>query len=162
MTTPVTPEMILEERRHWTGLSHSLNVDGGGMLRTDCPCITCKNYFDPTGEEEAQKRNTLPPPPAAILGQQTGDKKSRKHAPSEAAIAAFDPYDYERLIEMGATDVKRIGDITNEKLAEVAAILQALIQQGKVYMMDKEDGSAWHASGVVGFKKGALLIFHES
>ena len=153
MTTPVTPEMILEECRHWTGLPHSLNVDGGGMLHTD-----------PTGEEEAQKRNTPPPPPlgpADILGQQTGDKKSRKHAPSEAAIAAFDPYDYERLIEMGATDVKRIGDITNEKLAEVAAILQALIQQGKVYMMDKEDGSAWHASGVVGFKKGALLIFHD-
>lgn len=184
MATMITAEMILEERRNWRGLSHSLNVDGRGTLYRDCPCITCKNYFDPTGEKEAEKRNNPPPPmpaanpmlqradavsqpppmppppPAAMLGRQTGEMKAPKQ-PSAAAIAAFDSYDYVRLTQMGCSSVKQIGDITDERLADVAALLQALINQGKLYMMDKEDGEGWQASGVIGFKKDGLLIFHK-
>lgn len=84
-----------------------------------------------------------------------------KNRPSESAITAFDSYDYERLVAMGSTAVMKIEDITDENLSKIALLLQALIRQGKLHMMDKEDGGAWPASVVIGYNKGGLLIAHE-
>lgn len=84
-----------------------------------------------------------------------------KNRPSETAITAFDSYDYDRLVAMGSTAVMKIEDITDDNLAKIALLLQALIRKGKLYMMDKEDGGAWPASVVIGYNKGGLLIAHE-
>lgn len=53
----ITPQMVLAERAKCKGLAHSLNADGGGRLYRDCPCRTCRGYYDPTGRVDANKQN---------------------------------------------------------------------------------------------------------
>lgn len=98
------------------------------------------------------------------IALQHAEKKSvakPKKRPSETAIDAFGDYDYERLVEMGSTDVMKIEDIRDENMRKIAILLQALIRKGKLHMMDKEDGGAWEASVVIGYNNGGLLIAHE-
>jgi hypothetical protein len=61
-----TASEILEEReiaRSNGTLAHTAKVDGDFMARVGCTCYTCRDVFDPTGEEDAKARNNVPPPP---------------------------------------------------------------------------------------------------
>jgi hypothetical protein len=63
--TPVTPQMILAERQMKSQLgtlAHTLNTDGRGTLWVDCTCYTCRDFYDPTGEQDAALRNALAQP----------------------------------------------------------------------------------------------------
>ncbi len=56
MATMITPADILKERERCRSsfmLAHSANVDGSFMARMGCPCYTCRDVLDPTGEEDA-------------------------------------------------------------------------------------------------------------
>lgn len=69
MATQITPADILKERdekRKAGILAHSANVNGDFMARLNCPCYTCRDCLDPTGEEDAKAANTpsAPPPPS--------------------------------------------------------------------------------------------------
>ena len=51
-----TPEEVLAERqeqRTANVLAHSAKVDGDFMARYGCPCYNCRDFLDPTGEEDA-------------------------------------------------------------------------------------------------------------
>lgn len=66
--TGITADDILQERneaRVAGRLAHTPNVHGDFFARINCSCYTCRDVFDPTGEEDAQRRNcpTPPPPP---------------------------------------------------------------------------------------------------
>lgn len=80
--------------------------------------------------------------------------------PSKEAIEYFGRYDYNRLVRMGSNDVLNIKfDETEYKT--FVNLLRTFIQNGRIKLMDKENGCAWEASGVIGYKDGELLIFHE-
>lgn len=56
----ISAEEILAERdqnRRMGLLAHTMNCRGDFMGRYDCSCYTCRDYFDPTGEEDARQRN---------------------------------------------------------------------------------------------------------
>lgn len=84
---------------------------------------------------------------------------------SQSAINMFGSYDHTRLVQLGSKDVLRIDDIQTEELNKAADAIRLLIRTGRLYMMDKEDGGAWHASVVVGYKnkhgQDCLLLAHE-
>ena len=79
---------------------------------------------------------------------------------SKQAIKYFGEYDYNRLIGMNSNDVLEIKEIDTE-YKTLVDLLRTLIKNGKIKLMDKEYGGAWTASGVIGFRNGELLIFHE-
>jgi hypothetical protein len=57
----ITPDSILAERekdRSAGRLAHSPNFNGEFFARHGCPCYTCRDVLDPTGEEDAE-RSTL-------------------------------------------------------------------------------------------------------
>ncbi len=71
MATIVTAADILKERDLRRGmLAHSANVDGSFMARVDCICYTCRDFLDPTGEEDAANANAnrepFSPPPLSL------------------------------------------------------------------------------------------------
>ena len=74
MLTMITPEDILKQRamsRNTLSLAHSAN-SSGFIPRTGCPCYTCRDALDPTGEEDARiqnEANTLPPNPPRLERQ---------------------------------------------------------------------------------------------
>ena len=83
--TRVTTEEILAERqkaREEGALAHTPNVSGDCMCYVSCSCDTCRDFFDPTGEKDAQKENErrflaacqaaniAPPPPSPVLTRQ--------------------------------------------------------------------------------------------
>lgn len=60
MATLITPADILKQRtlsRESSMLAHSANCDGSFMARLGCPCYTCRDVLDPTGEEDAANAN---------------------------------------------------------------------------------------------------------
>jgi hypothetical protein len=78
MTTLITAEDILRQRRTEAAagrLAHSAKVDGSFMARMDCPCYTCRDVLDPTGEIDAARANAPPslPPPAPRLTRQNAN-----------------------------------------------------------------------------------------
>lgn len=55
-----TPADILAQRaaaRARGALSHTYNVDGHIKREVGCPCYECRDFFDPTGEEDAGRAN---------------------------------------------------------------------------------------------------------
>ena len=66
-----TPTDILNERnaeRSSGRLAHTPNGYGEFYARSSCPCYTCRDSLDPTGEEDAKLHNetlsfAIPPPP---------------------------------------------------------------------------------------------------
>ena len=62
MVKMVTPNDILEERqmkRRNGVLAHSANESGTFFAREGCPCYTCRDVLDPTGEEDAKLQNEV-------------------------------------------------------------------------------------------------------
>lgn len=58
----ISPAEILAERddaRRIGVLAHTMNCHGDFMGRYGCSCYTCRDYFDPTGEEDAKQRNAI-------------------------------------------------------------------------------------------------------
>ena len=56
----ITPAEILERRaadRRLHIIAHTPNVEGDFMARLDCSCYNCRDYLDPTGEEDAKRIN---------------------------------------------------------------------------------------------------------
>lgn len=54
----VTPAEILDQRqaaRARGGIAHTANVSGDFMAWTSCTCYACRDYLDPTGEEDANR-----------------------------------------------------------------------------------------------------------
>ncbi len=48
----LTTEMVLEKRKSLgSQLGHT------GWFHVGCPCIPCRNFYDPTGEEDVKKHN---------------------------------------------------------------------------------------------------------
>lgn len=86
---------------------------------------------------------------------------SSSNGPSEAAIQQFGSDDYERLLEMEEESVLQIEEITDPYLKKASKIMNDLIQRGLLVMMDKESGVVFDAQGVVGFKDGKILVFHD-
>jgi hypothetical protein len=58
-------------------------------------------------------------------------------------------------------DHRQISELTDEKMITLQSILQKLVNEGKIYFMDKEHGIASKASIVIGFQDNKLLICCE-
>lgn len=56
---------------------------------------------------------------------------------------------------------RQISELTDQKMIEIQSVLQKLINGGKIYIMDKENGIAFKASLVIGFRDNKLLICCE-
>ncbi len=74
MSTMITPEDILKQRamkRNSNMIAHSSNSTGNFFARPDCPCYTCRDALDPTGEEDAriQNENSMPREPPKLERQ---------------------------------------------------------------------------------------------
>lgn len=60
MNSPITPAEIVERRaadRRSYIIAHTPDVNGDFMARLDCCCYNCRDYLDPTGEEDAKRIN---------------------------------------------------------------------------------------------------------
>lgn len=61
MTTAADILAERDDARRMGFLAHTANCRGDFMGRLECSCYTCRDYFDPTGEEDAKKRNASQP-----------------------------------------------------------------------------------------------------
>jgi hypothetical protein len=100
--TGITANDILRERdeaRVAGRLAHTANTNGDFMAWLSCNCNSCRDYFDPTGEEDARRRNcqTPPPPPPPpsppILRRQNAIciECGVGHSSSQVCIPPFPP-----------------------------------------------------------------------
>jgi hypothetical protein len=79
---------------------------------------------------------------------------------TQKAVQQFGADDYERLLDMGSDEVQHINEVAPSR-AEITQALQTLVKARKLYVMDKENGVAFRASVVVGFKGDSILIANE-
>jgi hypothetical protein len=56
---------------------------------------------------------------------------------------------------------RQISELTDQKMIDAQTLLKNLINDGKIYIMDKEHGIAFIASLVIGFRDNKLLICCE-
>jgi hypothetical protein len=80
--------------------------------------------------------------------------------PDDSVIAAFGEYDYNRLLSMNPGDIKKLTAV-HDNYEKLVRWLNTLIEAKVIFMMDKESGVAWEASGVIGYEGSKLLLFHE-
>lgn len=69
MNTHITANDILQQRetaRRAGLLAHTPNAHGYFNARLDCSCYTCRDFLDPTGEEDASQANTSRQPPLKV------------------------------------------------------------------------------------------------
>jgi hypothetical protein len=116
--TMKTPTDILNDRNaelRAGRLAHTPNGRGEFYARIDCPCYTCRDVLDPTGEEDAKLHNEAlmaalckqanipPPPPSPALTRQNAVCLNCEEThccetecdPKKVAIAAFlNTFDY--------------------------------------------------------------------
>ena len=75
-------------------------------------------------------------------------------------IDIFGEHDYNRLLSMNPDGVTKMTQIPS-KFKGLVSLLNSLIKSNILFMMDKESGVAWEASGVIGYEGDKLLLFHE-
>jgi hypothetical protein len=80
--------------------------------------------------------------------------------PDHVIIDIFGEYDYNRLFGMYPDDIKKMTPIPSSYKGLVS-LLNSLIKTKRIFMMDKESGVAWEASGIIGYEGDKLLLFHE-
>ncbi len=56
---------------------------------------------------------------------------------------------------------RKISELTDKKMIEIQSVIQKLINERKVYILDKEFGIAHEASIVIGFKDNCIVICCE-
>jgi len=80
--------------------------------------------------------------------------------PDHVIINIFGEYDYNRLLGMNPNDIKKLTPV-HDNYEKLVTWLNSLIRAKLLFMMDKESGVAWEASGVIGYEGDKILLFHE-
>jgi hypothetical protein len=80
--------------------------------------------------------------------------------PDHVVIDIFGEHDYNRLLSMNPDDIEKLTPV-HENYEKLVTWLNSLIRAKLIFMMDKESGVAWEASGVVGYEGDKILMFHE-
>lgn len=125
----VTPSEILSERmeqRSSGRLAHTSRVDGSFMAWMSCPCYNCRDYLDPTGEEDANNKNK------EILDVATGLVALSNQAPP--TIRASSPIEMARpLTETPpASPVLRRDTVTMERNLVVKLLANLKSQEAEI------------------------------
>lgn len=134
-----TPADILAARRadaRSGRIAHTAKVDGSFWAREGCPCYTCRDVLDPTGEIDAEVANTLPAaapplerqnafvsysPASAATGHSVGTGAGFGYAPVSLTRAATGP-----ALSLGASSTGTL--VAHDSKAELVAALQRHIE----------------------------------
>jgi hypothetical protein len=99
-------------------------------------------------------------PDEVILTSEVDTKAENKTTINEYVKKTLGDYDYDRLEEMNENLIASLRK-PNSKYDTLILELNKLIKKGDLLLMDKESGSSFECSGVIGYVGGKLMLFNE-
>jgi hypothetical protein len=99
-------------------------------------------------------------PDEVILTSEVDIKTKEEPVTDKYVKNTLGEYDYERLEEMNSELIASLQK-PDSKYDNLIIELNKLIKNSELLLMDKESGSAFECSGVIGYVNGKLMLFNE-
>lgn len=99
-------------------------------------------------------------PDEVILTSEVNTKTEKETNANDYVRNTLGDYDYERLEEMNEELIASMRK-PDSKYNTLIVELNKLIKKGDLLLMDKESGSTFECSGIIGYVGGKLMLFNE-